>query len=248
VRRFAQALFDGFFLGLMDRDALTFVDRSFYASTRELVEGDFHGYADEVHIRSGLHTWEQTAAVAHFPAAARVVVTAAGAGREVLGLRALDFDAVGYEPNERLVAAGRDVLSREGAGDRLLACRRDAFPPAADGAGAVVAGWGSYMLIPGRRRRIEFLRGARAALEPGGPLLLSFFIRPQSRYFMIVAAVARPLRRLRRDEPVEPGDTLAPNFVHYFTRAEIEAELAAAGFDCLEYRTEPYGHAVARAI
>jgi hypothetical protein len=248
VRRLAQALFDGFFLGLMDREALTFVDRSFYGSTRELVDGDFHGYADEAHIRSGLRAWEHAAATAHFPAAGRVVVTAAGAGREVLGLRALGFDAVGYEPNEQLVAAGRDLLAREGAGDRLLACGRDVFPRAAVGAGAVVVGWGSYMLIPGRRRRVEFLRGAREALEPGGPLLLSFFVRPRSRYFSIVAAVAAPLRRLRRDDRVERGDALAPNFVPYFTRTEIEAELAAAGFDCLEYRTEPYGHAVARAI
>jgi hypothetical protein len=55
------------------------------------------------------------------------------------------------------------------------------------------------------------------------------------------------LRRLRRAERVEPGDVLVPNFTHWFTRREVEAELAAAGFSLVHFATSPYGHAVGRA-
>jgi hypothetical protein len=104
------------------------------------------------------------------------------------------------------------------------------------------------MLVPGRDRRITFLRGARSTLAERAPLLLSFFTRPSGRYLRVVHAVAAPIRRTRGDEPVELGDALSPNFVHYFARDEIEAELAAAGFACTAYRTDPYGHALARAV
>ena len=104
------------------------------------------------------------------------------------------------------------------------------------------------MLIPGRQRRIAFLAGARANLASGAPLLLSFFVRPPGRYLSVVHAVATAVRRVGGREAPELGDALSPNFVHYFSRAEIVAELAAAGFACAKVRAAPYGHALAHAI
>lgn len=248
MRRVSTALFDGFFLGLMDRDDLIVVDRAFYAHAREPVGGVGHRYTDAEHIQSGLAAWEAAAVDAYFPEGARVIVTAAGAGREVVGLLDRGFDPVGFEPNDQLAGAGAAVLAPDGHGDRLRISRRDEFPADAPDADAIVIGWGSYMLIPGRRRRVAFLAGARQRLQPDAPLLVSFFERSPSRYFAIVHAIAAPLRRLRRSEPVELGDALMPNFVHYFSRAEIESELAEGGFTLLHYARKPYAHAVARAI
>ena len=39
---------------------------------------------------------------------------------------------------------------------------------------------------------------------------------------------------------------LVPNFAHYFTEAELQAELAAGGFELEVYATAPVGHAIAR--
>lgn len=241
-------MFDGCFLGLMDRDDLVVVDRGFYAVAREPVDGRPHRYTDAEHIKSGLAEWEQAALDAHFPRGARVVVTAAGAGREVIGLLECGFDPLGFEPNEDLAAVGATLLTAEGHGARLRVSRRDEFPRDAPQTDAVVVGWGSYMLIPGRQRRIAFLRGARKRLRPGAPLLVSFFERPPSRYFRVVHSVAAPLRRLRRSEPVELGDALVPNFVHYFLRDEVQSELTASGFRLVHYASRPYAHAVARAV
>jgi hypothetical protein len=246
-RRLTEALFDGLFLGLMDRETLAALDRAFFSTAQEDVGDATYAYTDEIHVRSGLAAWE-TAALESLRPGARVVVTGAGAGREVLALLAAGYDAVGYEPHDGLVAAGVRVLERAGHPGRLLPSPRDVFPADAGRADGVLVGWGSYMLLPGRARRVAFLSAARRALAPGDPLVLSFFPRVPERRDRIVAAVANVLRRLRGDEPVEVGDALVPNFVHRFTRAELESELAEAGFACERFAAEPYGHAVARAL
>jgi hypothetical protein len=243
-----NACFDGFWLGLLDRDALDRLDERFYGAGHDELDGRAFSYRDEAHNRSGLHDWELAAIERHFPAGGRVIVTGAGGGREVLALLERGYDAVGHEPNGTLVAAGAALLRRLGHEGRLHVCGRDAFPGGAGRCDAVLVGWGSYMLIPGRDRRVAFLRAARAAVPAGAPLLCSFFVRPpDARYHAILAGTANVVRRLRRREPVEVGDTIAENFAHRFTRAEIERELALGGFRMLAYEPRPYGHAVAVA-
>ena len=243
-----NACFDGFWLGMLDRDALDRLDEHFYSAGHDETDGRVFSYRDADHNRSGLHEWEQAALERHFPAGGRVIVTAAGGGREVLALLGSGFDAVGYEPNPALVAAGAELLRELGHAGRLRASRRDAFPDGGERGDAILVGWGSYMLIPGSERRVAFLRAARAAVPRGAPLLCSFFVRPpDARYFSILAGTANAVRRLRGRERVEVGDTLAQNFVHRFTREEIERELALGGFRLVEFAHRPYGHAVAVA-
>jgi len=238
---------DGVWLGLFDREKLAVLDAQFYAQATEPVEGGRAGYDAAEWNRQGLWEWEAAAVDAHFPPGGRVVVTGAGGGREVLGLLGLGFDAVGYEPNADLVAAGRRVLAQDGHGDRLRPMERDAWPADAGACDGVVVGWGSYTLIPGRANRVAFLRRLRGALEPGAPVLVSFFVRGNEATSRRIAQVANVVRRLRRAEPVEVGDGLVPNFVHGFVEAELAAELAEAGFGLVHYAGAPYGHAVARA-
>jgi hypothetical protein len=71
---------------------------------------------------------------------------------------------------------------------------------------------------------------------------------PDSRYFRSLSSVANTVRRLRGLECVDLGDALSPNYVHYFTRAELEAELEAGGFRLISFETKPYGHAVGQAV
>jgi hypothetical protein len=102
------------------------------------------------------------------------------------------------------------------------------------------------MLIAGRAQRVAFLR--ETARRPvGAPVLVSFFV-PERRDVRLrtAARVAIPLRRLLRREPVTSGDSLVPNLVHFFTRDEIESELADGGLDLVDFGTEEYGWAVGR--
>ena len=60
----------------------------------------------------------------------------------------------------------------------------------------------------------------------------------------IAARVANPFRRLLRRDAVQVGDALVPAMVHYFTHAEVTAELAEGGFDLVDFGLLEYGWAV----
>jgi len=248
LARISGAVFDGLWLGLLSRPQMHELDARFYDERIERVDGQAFRYDDDAYNSRGLSDWEEGAVSDHFPAGARVVVTGAGGGREVLALLERGYDVVGYEPHRGLAAAGADFLSRRGHPGRLRTCERDEFPGEVERCSGLVVGWGSYMLIAGRAQRIAFLRAARRRLSQDDPILLSFFAyRQRPRHFAVVAAVANAVRRLRREERVEVGDALAGNFLHCFTRSEIEAELAEGGFRLVDFRLSPYGHAVALA-
>lgn len=248
VVRGLAAVFDGLWLGVLDRERLHRLDERFYDERVERVDGRAHRYDDDAYNARGLFDWEDAAVTAHLPAGGRIVVTGAGGGREVLALLERGFDATGYEPNRRLADAGADFLSRRGHPDRLRPSERDLFPEDVERCDGVVVGWGSYTLIAGRERRVELLRAARRRLSEGDPVLLSFFAHAERpRYLAVVARVANAVRRMRRREPVEPGDALAGNFTHHFTPAEVADELTAGGFELVDLRLSPYGHAVGRA-
>lgn len=236
----ARAVADGVLLGLADVEVLHALDADFYDGERD--------YVDEAYNRQGLFGWERELVEAHFPPAGRVVVTAAGGGREVLALLGAGYDAVGFECHDRLRHAADELLRASGHPGRIHPIARDTWPAGEHGWDGAIVGWSSYMLIPGRDRRVAFLSAARRTLRPGAPVLLSFVARSgPSRHFDVVAAVGSALRLLRGRPRLEPGDALGPNFVHVFTEEQVRAEAAEAGFEVVEYRSRPYGAAVLRA-
>ena len=247
VERLDAAL-EGFWLGLLDPEVLGSLDEAFYQQFAEQVGDGRATYGEDEHNLRGLFGWEVAALEAHFPPAGRVIVTGAGGGREVVALRNRGLDAIGYEPNAELVAAGRDLLSREGLPQALHPMGRDAFPADAPSCEAVIVGWASYMHVVGRARRVSFLRAARTRLPGGAPILLSFFLRePDSWRFDAVARVAGAVGRLRGREPVELGDRLEGHYRHHFVEEEVRRELEDGGFRMVEFAPKPYAHAVGLA-
>ena len=60
----------------------------------------------------------------------------------------------------------------------------------------------------------------------------------------IIAKIGNLIKRILGGDSLEPGDSLVPNYVHYFTKDEISHELTEAGFELVMYCSEEYGHAV----
>ena len=233
-----KAVLDGVWLGLLDDEALREVDEAYYARAKQ--------YADPAFNRKGLWSWERSAIDRHFVGRKRLIVTACGGGRELLALRDRGHEVVGYECNARLVEAARALLP----GVRIEETQPSQWPASAPKADGVVVGWSSYMLMRGRERRVAFLRGARAVLERGAPLLVSFISTPAaSGYLSLVARVGSVVGSWRRVR-AEPGDALQPFFMHHFDREEIASELAEGGFTLVEsgagtgLREDDYGWAV----
>ena len=193
-----QALFDGIWLGLLGPGDLAAVDDAFYRR---------HGgaqatYESAEHNLGGLSDWEARVVDEHFRPGCRVVVTSAGGGREVIALAERGFEVAGFEPNEALVEAGARLIAERGLESASLQISgRDGFPAGAGPCDAVVVGWGSYIHVQGRARRVALLRAAGERLAPGGPVVISFWQRPEGgRYFAVVRK-----RGLRVTRPARPG-------------------------------------------
>lgn len=236
-----RATFAGFWLGFLERETLLEINERFYASHQRYLDDDYN--------TRGLFAWERTIVEEHFRPGERVLIVGAGGGREVLALRELGYEAHGFECNEALVAASNALLETRGIAPCVQLSPPDACPVSLLRYGGLIVGWGAYMLIQGRSRRTALLQEMRAQVDPGAPLLVSFFPRsPSARRFWIIAKVANVFRYLLGRTRLELGDDLEPEYVHYFTREELSAELLASGFTLSAYYEEPYGHALARAI
>lgn len=235
-----RGAWDGLWLGVLDEERLALLDQTYYDG--EAV------YRTEAHNRRGLFPWEEHVVREHLVPGSTVVVTGAGGGREVVALLARGFDASGYEPNAALAAVGSALTVADGFGDRVHVSGRSVVP---DGvrADAVVLGWGCYMLVPSRTRRVELLRAAAAATGGRGVVVLSYFPMPgDRRQFAAAHRVAAPLRRWRGREQPLLGDALTPNFAHHFTRGQVRDELTAAGLRLVASGTGNYGWAVGQAL
>lgn len=240
----SRALLSGLWLGLLSDAGLRRLDELYYEGT------DL--YRTKEWNERGLFDWESDLVERHLPPGGRVLVAACGGGREVLALLEAGFDAVGYEPHAELADYGRRLLSEHGHPARVHPAPRDELP--AGPADALILGWGAYSLVHGRARRVALLAPAVRILPSGAPLLLSFFHRTgDTRELRLARGVANALRRAARREPVELGDTLAPNRVRLFSEGELRDELREAGLEPVEYRvvgraddTTAYAAAVAR--
>ncbi|HEU4455376.1 MAG TPA: class I SAM-dependent methyltransferase [Longimicrobium sp.] len=230
-------------LGLMTREQLHALDERYYSGGKG---GEHVDYSGDAHNLSGLFDWEQPVIERFFAPGGRLLVMGAGGGREVVALARMGYRVDGCEPHPGLVDYATRLLEREGVDATMSVVPRDTVPRAETRYDGIVVGWGTYMLVQGRARRIALLRELRALAVPGAPVLLSFFYRDAGSPFRhdLIARLGSALRRRRGLEPVEEGDALAPNFIHLFTEEEVRAELREGGWEPVLYDTFGTGHAV----
>ena len=206
-------------------------------------------YRSEAYNKRGLWDWERRAVEKHFAGCKSLLVLAAGGGREVLALRKRGMTVDGFESDPALVRFANELIEKESAGSGIELSPWDHAPAGDRRYDGVIVGWGAYMHIRGRKTRVALLRELRDKLETGSPVLLSFYTRMGlRRYFPAVARVGNLAARLFGGDRVEVGDSLIPNFVHFFIRAEMESEFREGGFEMVEFIEEEYGHSVGRAV
>lgn len=179
------------------------------------------------------------------PAPCRLLLAAAGFGRELLPLCAAGYTVDAFEP-----AASHAAILRTRAGDAAeTACGSFSDLIAAVSHGelnvlsqlsqrrydAVILGWGSFTHVLEDAERRALLR-ACDRLAGTGPILASFWVGRQSavrsRALTLGAALGRRLASLRAiSATVPPGQVFRTHagFAHEFTAEEIEALAADCG-------------------
>jgi SAM-dependent methyltransferase len=179
-------------------------------------------------IAAGLTLIEEIAASRHLRPPARVLVLGCGPGRESLALARAGFTVTGLDREPGMLARARALAASAGLEIRFVQGEATGFA-LGELFDCVIAFSGLYnMLLPGSAR-IDLLRGARAHLEPGGQIVLTFlsdYVAPGSPPPLPAAGV---LQAINRDH--EAGDRYLLNeAVHVFPRADdVAAEAAAAG-------------------
>jgi hypothetical protein len=245
--RVVMAIFTGSWLGILSRSQLEYVDERSYAGESKWHNGI--SYLSTAHNRQGMFDWESRALERYFPADGRLALLGAGAGREVLALRQRGYEVDAWECQPEFVSFANELLRSDGFEPAVSVVPRDVVPASTPRFDGVIVGWGTYTLVPGRHRRVALLKSLRAKVEPGAPILLSFYVQgPGEATFRITTFVGNVWRRLLRREPVELGDYLDPNFVHMFTEAQVAVELTEGGFELQSFAAKPYGHAIGRAV
>jgi hypothetical protein len=247
LTKLMESVFAGFWLGVLTPSDLEAVDDAYYVGIGRKATSPID-YANPDYNKRGLFTWERAAIESHFAPKASIALLAAGGGREVLALRQLSFSVDAWECQPEFIDAANTLLVAEGYEPSVSYAARNRAPAGSDSYDALIIGWGTYTLIRGCEQRIALLRDLRGMVDNGSPLFLSFFARrPRDRQLRVTVSVGNLVRQVLGRDVLEMGDSLDPNFVHWFDEDEIRSELAAGGFELTYFRWAPYGHAVAVA-
>jgi SAM-dependent methyltransferase len=200
---------------------------------------------------SGLFAWEEPWFRADLPAPpARILVGAAGTGREVAWLDARGYTTVAFDPVAEAVAEARQRTDVPGCLAFLEGGFEEVIAPAGEEPGAVVRqiadlapydavllGWGGINHLPRPAARRDLLCRLRE-LCPAGPVLLSFWLRdpgadepsrPWRLGWQLGAWLAgRPVG----DQAEVVGDMFVSHagYAHRFSEAEIRALAEASGY------------------
>ena len=234
----ATSVIQGLSLGFLSNTGLERLTEHRYSVS-------FSSFAAESYLNAGLFIWERAAIRRYFPPGGRILVAAAGAGREMIALAHAGFLVDGFDCCAPLVEAGQNELRKQGIDAKLEYVPPSTVPGGGGYYDAVLVGFSGYMYIPGRDRRIRFLRDLCRFLNPGAPLMVSFTEGSAGRLRVWTARIGTAVRRLRRAEPVEEGDWLKTGFQHHFIQQQISAEMSEAGMELAYYSGGTcYGHAV----
>jgi len=209
-------------------------------------------------FETGLFDWEAAAiGSAPFPPRGRVLVGAAGAGREARALLQRGYSVVAFEPCAPFVEAARSVREL-GEASFTLASYQDLIA-ALDGAGplaevvrgapfdAVVLGWASLSHVLEESDRTALLRAVRR-LAPDAPLLTSFLLaHPVNSQGPLERARARLRSALAfAGTQRDPGLSFQSRsgFAHLFADGEIDRLAADTGYEVARFVAMPHAHAL----
>lgn len=241
LQRVLETFLNGFWLGVLSYASLQRIDEIYYSDNKLYYSSEYN--------KKGLQGWEKKAVDKYFTDYPKLLLIAAGGGREVFHLLKMGFEVDAYECHPGLTNFANELLVQEGFSSSVAVAPRDECPGGSKKYDSSIVGWGAYTHIQTRARRIKFLKEIRGRLNDNAPLLLSFWTRSSnSRRHRIIAYIANTFRFFLNRERLEIGDDININYVHYFTEQEIRSEMKEAGFNLIFYSSKPYGHAVGAAL
>jgi hypothetical protein len=211
-------------------------------------------------FEEGLFEWERAAITSSFfPPSGRILLGAAGGGRELAGLAKMGYEVVAFEPAPALAEAARGGASLYPASKVICASFADLVRAVEKGSGplaphvcgqefhGIIFGWTSFSYV-WREDRDALLKALRA-LAPRAPILLSYLLA-DDRSDEKLGRARRGYRRLLRltgaPALAEPGDGFQPwsGFFQTLTAGEVQSLAERTGYRPAYIKGPPAPHAL----
>jgi len=213
-------------------------------------------------FQSGLFAWERSALDSPlFPRSGRVLLGAAGAGRELTALLDRGFEVVAFEPcapfadaARALSAGARATVFQAAYADLVRAVEGRGGPLASIREGppfdAILLGWGSFSHVMPASERFALLRALRG-VGPRAPILMSFALEPEPGSVppgkgRVRGALQRLFAALGAPGVSEQGDHFLSNggFFSFLSRDELVRLAFDARYEVALFEDLPYPHAI----
>lgn len=224
-------------LAIADEEVLSEHSRRGYSRQNEYL-------ASSSFSQRGIFAWERGAIERNFPLSpSRILVGAAGGGREAFYLAKRGYDVVAYEPVGSFVESMARAASF-GPSFVALQARHEELPFAQDVLesntlrlvddygpfDAGIIGWGSFSHLVSEAGRIHLL--SEFARLVSGPILVSFYTRSDE----LKAGWKHNLRRKLPGFNRDPGASFssAIGFTYSYTSSEFERLVASSGLQICE--------------
>jgi 2-polyprenyl-3-methyl-5-hydroxy-6-metoxy-1,4-benzoquinol methylase len=204
------------------------------------------------YFRHGLFDWETKALTTPpFPKSGRILLGAAGGGRELEGIAQLRFEVTAFELSPQLLKGAREIASNYRGCKAIQGSYAD-FTSGAIGSAetydGIVLGWGSFSHLLSKNDRLDLLNTCRQR-APQAPVLLSYLAAPDLPEGK-AEKLRRWLQRFHRFLGLNPAhttlDVFSPTggFTHLFQPNEIEELTDQAGYSIALAKLVPYPHVV----
>jgi hypothetical protein len=248
---------------VLDEALLAWIRPEDRAALTSVVYADQEVYLPSgIRFQSGLFAWERRAFDSPlFPRSGRVLLGAAGGGRELNALLERGFSVVAFDPCAPFADAAKtlalDVHSTvvqasyadlvnaiEGRGGPLEVIRGGSpFD-------AIVLGWGSFSHVMPSSDRLALLR-ALHTLSDTAPVLMSFALEPEPGSVppgkgRVRTALQRLFSALGAPGVSEQGDHFLSNggFFSFLSQDELMKLAFSAGYEVALFQELPYAHAL----
>jgi hypothetical protein len=208
-------------------------------------------------FNAGLHDWEERIVGGPlFPRQGRILLGAAGGGREMLPLARRGYDLVAFEPS-RLYLGAREVAApfanvrvvRASYADLVRGVEEGVGPLAEAASGTfdgVILGWGSLSHVIADDDRTALFRAIRR-IAPKAPVVFSFF-RPSRARAGRLERLRRPVQWLLRPLGAELGSRLRFSMTFGFVRPleldDVTSLAASADYHLLQTESVQWGNGV----
>lgn len=202
-------------------------------------------------ILAGLMPWERALYDRFLKPGDHILVVGCGTGRDLIALLELGYRAAGLDVVPRAITLARQMLDKKGLQAQLYPGGIEivALPGSFD---VITFSSCCYGYLPQADARISVLRKAKAHLNPGGRILISYLAAERPLRALPIHLMRFVARVTGADWHPEPGDVIGPatedrkavRYEHQFGEGELEREARAAGLTVVFHERDTVGTAV----